>query len=83
MMKELMMIMAATLSVDEHVEQLENAISEYKINPTKENKSKIGLHCMMFLSKEAAGDSPEGLLNLLESQEKTEKAMKLLDSGSQ
>ena len=77
-----MILMAEAMSFEDLVKGLQDAITEYNINPSEENVSSIQFGCMMILSKQAAERS-NGAMNLIKESEEYEMAAKLFKPSKQ
>ena len=49
---DLMLILASAIPEEVILEQLQEALTDHKIAPTEKTKSRIGMYCAMFNSKE-------------------------------
>lgn len=52
MSKDLMLLISSIIPEDVIIEQLQEALTQHKIIPSAETKSKLAMYCMMFLSKD-------------------------------
>lgn len=78
-MHELMMMLSAAMPEEMIIQQIEETIAEYKVNPTKENRGKLGMLCMIFTSKEAIESMDGGLDAMLARMDKAKKGFDLID----
>jgi len=83
-MKGLLVIAAAAMSKEALVDLLEEAVEEFKKDPTDENFKKVAMPALMVTTKasiiEKGGDSTEAAIEMIQELDRTGKASKLLDS---
>lgn len=83
MLQGLISIMADIMKDDELIDQMYEAITKYKANPTDENKKYIGFLSMMFLTKmkmQLTGQSVEQHLKDIETVKQATDAFKMKDN---
>jgi hypothetical protein len=78
-MKDLLLMLSSVMPEEMHIEQLEKALAEYKIDPSKDNRSKLALHCMMFTAKEAADATPGGVEEMMRKSDQLQQGYELLN----
>lgn len=74
MSKDLMLIVASAMPEEMIVEQLQEALTAHKIAPTEKTKSRLGMYCMMFASKEMTDK-----FGIEDMMKKTEQVNKIYD----
>lgn len=78
-MQELMLFMAKAMPLDFLVESMEKAIQEYKAEPTKETRNKIGSLCMLFNSKEVIDAAGGDVLKIMKDFQEKSKVIDMVD----
>lgn len=69
-MHNLMLMLAAVMPEEMILEEITEALTSYKIDPTKEAKQKLLTSCMLFASKQAAENAPKGVTGLMEDMDR-------------
>lgn len=81
-MKELAMIMAHAMPLEELVGMLEKEILKWKIDPSEKNKGSLQTICMLIMAKSTV-ETKDDLDRTMASMARTEKAMELLSPKGQ
>jgi len=81
-MKELFIIAAATIPEEKLLNDLQEAIREYKLVPSEENQSNMGMLCMMMTLKLRLGDSTEKAMDMINGIDDIDHKMKLFDMNN-
>lgn len=74
-MKELFIIMATAMPEEQLIDSLEDAIKEYKINKSEDNRTKIEMYAAMFSIKGSKKDPFE----MIKDMDNLAKAKKMFD----
>lgn len=78
-MKELFMLMATITPADVIIEQLEEAIDDYKILKDKDSKNKILMNCHMLLMNHMTDGSTNKMSEILKDMSQQEERNKIFD----
>lgn len=81
-MKELMLLLANTMTEEMIIDLLEKEILEYKSTKDQKVFDKIKMSCMLLLSKESI-DELGGVSATIEMMEKQKKAYDLINTSNQ
>jgi hypothetical protein len=77
-MHELMLLMAKAMPIDMLIEHMEKAIIDYKTDPTKENRQKLGTLCLLFTSKEVIDNTGGDVLKTIKDVTEHRKVMDMV-----
>lgn len=81
-MKELM-IMAATFMPEEKLmEDLIEAVNEYKLIPSEDNQAKVAMFCMMLPLKFKIGDNANKAMEVINDIDAIDKKMSIFDTNN-
>lgn len=78
-MKELLMLMATITPEEILIDQLQEAITEYKLVANKDSKNKVLMNCHMLMVNHMTKGSPEKMHEILQDMDKQEERNKLFD----
>jgi hypothetical protein len=81
-MKELMIMAAAAIPEEKLLNDLEEAIREYKLVPSDDNKASVGMFCMMMTLKLRLGDSTEKAMDMINGIDDIDSKMRLFDMNN-
>jgi hypothetical protein len=81
-MKELMIMAAAAIPEEKLLNDLEEAIREYKTIPSEDNQSSVAMLCMMMTLKMRLGDSTEKAMDMINGIDDIDNKMKLFNTNS-
>lgn len=77
-MKELLFMAATIMPTEDIIEKLEDALKEYKVAPTDENKRAVEMFSFMLMINLENGGSIKKMTEMLQEVEKVDKAKNLL-----
>lgn len=77
-MKELLFMAATIMPTEDIIEKLEDALKEYKVAPTDENKRAVETFSFMLMINLENGGSIKKMTEMLQEVEKVDKAKELL-----
>lgn len=77
-MKELLFMAATIMPTEDIIEKLEDALKEYKVAPTDENKRAVETFSFMLMINLENGGSIKKMTEMLQEVEKVDKAKNLL-----
>lgn len=77
-MKELLFMAATIMPTEDIIEKLEDALKEYKVAPTDENKRAVEMFSFMLMINLENGGSIKKMTEMLQEVEKVDKAKELL-----
>lgn len=77
-MKELLFMAATVMPTEDIIEKLEDALKEYKVAPTQENKRAVKVFSSMLMINLENGGSIKKMTEMLKEVEKVDKAKELL-----
>ena len=72
-MKELFMLMATITPEEIIIEQLQEAITEYKLLKDEDSKSKVLMNCHMFMMNHMTQGSPDKMSEILQDMKRSEE----------
>ena len=81
-MKSLLILAAAVIPKEKHIEDVKEAAINASINPNKENVDKLLLHCHMLLIAEASKGDVGNAAKMISEIELMEKRKKMFDPDS-
>jgi hypothetical protein len=81
-MKELMIMAAAAIPEEKLLEDLSEAIKEYKTIPSESNQASVGMLCMMMTLKLRLGDSTEKAMEMINGIDDIDHKMKLFNTNN-
>lgn len=77
-MKQLLFMVATIMPTEDIIEKLEDALKEYKVVPTDENKKAVEMFSFMLMINLENGGSLKKMSEMLQEVEKVDKANRLL-----
>lgn len=77
-MKQLLFMAATIMPTEDIIEKLEDALKEYKVAPTDENKRAVEMFSFMLMINLENGGSIKKMTEMLQEVEKVDKAKELL-----
>lgn len=77
-MKQLLFMAATIMPTEDIIEKLEDALKEYKVAPTNENKRAVEMFSFMLMINLENGGSIKKMTEMLQEVEKVDKAKELL-----
>jgi hypothetical protein len=77
-MKQLLFMAATIMPTEDIIEKLEDALKEYKVAPTDENKRAVEMFSFMLMINLENGGSIKKMTEMLQEVEKVDKAKNLL-----
>jgi len=77
-MKELLFMTATITPTEKIIERLEDALKDYKVVPTEENKKTVEMFSFMLMINLENGGSIKKMTEMLKQVEKVDKAKELL-----
>lgn len=77
-MKQLLFMAATIMPTEDIIEKLEDALKEYKVVPTDENKRAVEMFSFMLMINLENGGSIKKMTEMLQEVEKVDKAKNLL-----
>lgn len=77
-----MIMAAAAIPEEKLLNDLQEAIREYKLVPSEENQSSVGIFCMMMTLKLRLGDSTEKAMDMINGIDDIDNKMKLFNTNS-
>jgi len=77
-MKQLLFMAATIMPTEDIIEKLEDALKEYKVAPTNENKRAVEMFSFMLMINLENGGSIKKMTEMLQEVEKVDKAKNLL-----
>ena len=77
-MKQLLFMAATVMPTEDIIEKLEDALKEYKVAPTDENKRAVETFSFMLMINLENGGSIKKMTEMLQEVEKVDKAKNLL-----
>jgi len=77
-MKQLLFMAATIMPTEDIIEKLEDALKEYKVAPTDENKRAVEMFSFMLMINLENGGSIKKMTEMLQEVEKVDKAKDLL-----
>ena len=77
-MKQLLFMAATITPTEDIIEKLEDALKEYKVVPTNENKRAVEMFSFMLMINLENGGSIKKMTEMLQEVEKVDKAKNLL-----
>lgn len=77
-MKQLLFMAATITPTEDIIEKLEDALKEYKVAPTDENKRAVEMFSFMLMINLENGGSIKKMTEMLQEVEKVDKAKNLL-----
>lgn len=77
-MKQLLFMAATIMPTEDIIEKLEDALKEYKVVPTNENKRAVEMFSFMLMINLENGGSIKKMTEMLQEVEKVDKAKELL-----
>lgn len=77
-MKQLLFMAATVMPTEDIIEKLEDALKEYKVAPTNENKRAVEMFSFMLMINLENGGSIKKMTEMLQEVEKVDKAKNLL-----
>lgn len=80
-MKELLMLVATMTPEEVIIDQLQEAITEYKLLGDKDSKNKLLMHCQMLIVNHMTKGSPEKMSEILQNMEQQEERNKLFTNN--
>lgn len=81
-MKELMVLLASAVPQEKLIEDLQEAASEAKLFPTKENVDHLLMQCQMFIINHATDGKLKNASEMIKEMDKFEKRNKLFQTDS-
>lgn len=82
-MHELFLMLSSVMPEEMILDELQSSITEYKLNPSEDNKRKISMFCMMFSSKECAERTEGGVIEMIKHAEIAKQGYDLLNPKKQ
>lgn len=82
-MRDLMLMLTAAMTDEMLIEELEKAISEFKISKTPETKKKLQIVCLMCAGKHMVGDDVDGAIKAIKRMDELEARDKLHEPSKQ
>lgn len=80
-MKDLMLIIAAMMPIEEMIESLKQSINDYESDNSDDNLKKIQMNCSLILAKKVTGGDMEGAIKACEKIDRMEQANELFNKG--
>lgn len=80
-MKELFMLLAATLPIEDILQRMSDALGDYIINPSEENQVALDMTTHMYLVHRASKGTPEGAKEIIKRMDESERRDKLFEVG--
>lgn len=81
-MKELIIMAAAAIPEEKLLDDLLEAIKQYKIIPSEDNQAAVGTLSMMMTLKLRLGDSTQKAMDMINGIDDIDSKMKLFDTNN-
>jgi hypothetical protein len=75
--ESMLLVLAAAMPFDKIVEELQNAIEEYKVNPSAANKEKVTFHAILIMTKNRVDQDKGDILKTMKDFETTKENMEI------
>ena len=78
-MKELMLIMATVLPEEKLIDDLQEAITEYKLTNSNDARRSLATFCQMFILRSITEGNPDKLTEMLSDMKRHDERQKLFN----
>lgn len=82
-MRDVLLMLTAAMTDEMLIEEVENAISEYRADKSPEKKKKLQMVCLMLASKRIVGDDVDTALKAVKRIDELEARDKLHEPSKQ